>query len=48
MDNLQPDYLYEHMAPVRGSLMQVSWIGWDGRGVSALDFDNIFRHYGVR
>ena len=25
VDNLQPEYLYEHMAPVRAPLMQGLW-----------------------
>lgn len=25
MDNLQPEYLYEHMAPIRSALMQGLW-----------------------
>lgn len=35
VDNLQPEYFYEHMAPVRSALMQGLW-----RTVASNDFQS--------
>lgn len=42
MDNLQPEYFYDHMAPVRAALLQGLW-----RTVASLDYQSAFSAFRI-
>lgn len=47
VDNLQPEYFYEHMAPVRSSLMQGLWRTLSSKDIqSALNAFRILGKFG--